>query len=69
MIEALLAKGYDKEGRLLGSSGAGRVGVELRGSVQIHLLKPCMDVEWVEVQKQAGLVLDKIMELCQGYKR
>ena len=63
MIEALLAKGYDKDGRLL---GAGKGGVELKGSMEIHMFPYCIDAEWGEVQNQAGLVLGKIMELCQG---
>lgn len=69
MTEALLAKGYDKQGRLLASSYAGNDRVELRGSVQIHMLQACIDAKWIEVQQQTGLVLDKIVELCQNYKR
>lgn len=67
MTEALLAKGYDKQGRLLVSSYAGKDRVELRGSVQIHILQACIDAKWIEVQKQTGLMLDKIVELCQTY--
>lgn len=65
MTEALLAKGYDKQGRLLVSSSAGKDRVELRGSVQIHILQACIDAKWNEVQKQTGLMLDKIVDLCR----
>ena len=69
LTQALKAKGYDKNGRLLGALGDRKVGVELRGSMEVQILKQCIDAEWRKVQKQAELILEKIMELCQGYKR
>lgn len=69
MTEALLAKGYDEQGRLRVTSYAGKDRVELRGSVQIHILQPGIDAKFVEVQKQTGLILDKIVELCQSKKK
>lgn len=68
MIQALSAKGYDKDGRLMGSLGAGQLGVELKGTVHMLLLQQCMDAKWNEVQKQAELVLGEVIELCQDRK-
>ncbi|KAA6414150.1 MAG: hypothetical protein FRX48_02512 [Lasallia pustulata] len=69
LTQALKAKGYDKNGRLLGALGNQKVGVELRGSMDIQIFKQCIDAEWKEVQKQAELVLEKIVKLCQCCKR
>ena len=64
VTQALLARGYDKEGKTLGPLGAEKVAAQLRGTLDIQILNQCVNTDWVEVQKQAGVVLDKIMELC-----
>lgn len=69
MTEALLAKGYDRQGRLLLSSHAGKNRVKLRGSLQMYVSRTGIDAKFVEVQRQTGLVLDKVVELCQINKK
>ena len=64
LTQALLARGYDNEGKILGPLGAEKVAAQLRGTLDIQILNQCGNTEWSEVQKQAEVVLDKVMELC-----
>ena len=41
----------------------------LIGSVEIHVLDDSIGMSFTEVQRQAGLVVDKILEICGRYLR
>lgn len=41
----------------------------LIGTVNIHVLHKCIETSFTEVQRQATLVVDKILEICGRYPR
>lgn len=59
IVEALRAKGYDREGRVLPNTGARP---PLTGSLQLRGTEELITVKFSDLQKQAALLVDALVE-------
>lgn len=68
VIEELKKQGFDKKGRRLVKIEGGRLADGLpdvlMGTVDIEVLKKCVEAKHEEVQRQAGLVVKEILKIC-----
>ena len=73
VVQELKARGYDEKGRKLdfgavledqGGKGGDRCPDVLIGTVDVAVLNHSVDMSFVEVQKQAGGLVEEILNIC-----
>ncbi len=69
IVEELKRRGFDKKGRRLADVEGKQVPEVLIGTVDIEVMKKCVEAEHAEVQRQAGLVVQAILKICGGHQR
>lgn len=73
VVEELQKRGFDKKGKKIvkvegGQLAAGASDV-LVGTVGIEVLKKCVEAQYDEVQRQAGLMVQEILSICEWRRK
>lgn len=71
---ALRMRGFDRNGKSLADLDASTLKGEyapeaLIGTVEVHVLENSIETSFAEVQRQAGVMVDKILEICGRFPR
>ncbi len=71
---ALRMRGFDRNGKRLLESDAGTskgdyAPVALIGTVEVKILEDSIQMSFAEVQRQAGVLVDRVLEICGRYPR
>ena len=68
VAQELRMRGFDEQGRAIGIDGGTRndkgCSKALVGSVDIHVFEKSIDAGFTELRTQAGLLVEKILEIC-----
>jgi len=68
ILEELKRRGFDQKGRRMANLEGGPVPDVLVGTVDIEVLKKCIEAKHEEVRRQAGLVVQEILRICGGHQ-
>ena len=73
VMEDLRGRGFDDEGRRIDGGaivggeqvkGEGRCPDALIGTVDVEVMDQCVETKYAEVQRQAGLIVDEVLNIC-----
>ena len=70
----LRMRGFDRNGKSLANLDASTLKGEyapkvLIGTVEVHVLQKSIDTSFAEVQRQAQVIVDKVLEICGRFPR